>query len=473
MAMLAVAFTVFGAPVKLAGLNETQIKFPESNRATLRIDANASENSVKKSQTKADDSAEWVEIGEGYYKDVFFSELFNKKPQTFKVKWEQKKDDPTIYRIPNLYENMDFSEYGGYLTFNASNCEPMVIQTYYTDYAFFSEFDTGVYCTYKNATTDYTGRVSMLMNGEYLLNYNSPEAIIVYCPECMMQLNQGTFRMEPYFVDDQGYRWYNQLGVCNVTYTSKDTVFHGNSGGDFALTMPGYDEYDDNADWEDLGNCLFRDVFTEGLYPDTPRYGEWEVPMQRSKSDATYYRLVNPFKYWDNPFINISYDNDKNYYMTLIIREYEGFSLVGIPEFRTGLELDGYGAFSVGNQAADQVKVTTDFLGLYAAYPGCLGMMQNDEITYESHCVIDMTFYQNFYGFVGPFDWNGQFISVNGSGNFYIRMPNAAGIDTVITDSNLNAPIEYYNLQGVKVLNPEKGKPVIRRQGKSSKVVIF
>lgn len=472
MAMFMVAFTVFAEPVKLNHGSESLVKFPESNTTTLRIDASASETTVRKAETRADDS-QWKEIGEGYYKDVLFSQLFNKKAQTFKVRWEQNVDDPTVYRIPNLYENMDFSDYSGYLKYDAAKCEPMVIQTYYTNWAFFGEFDTGVYCTYKDTNKDYTGEISMLMNGEYLLNFNSPETIIAFLPECMMQLSQGTFLMESYFLDDEGNRWNNLLGVSNVTYTSKDTVFIGNSGGDFALTMPGYSEYDENADWQDVGNCVFRDVFTEGLYPDTPRYGEWEVPVQRSKVDATYYRLVNPFKYWDNPFYNISYDEGRNYYMTLVIREYDGFSLVGIPEFRTGIEIDGYGAFSVGNQAADQVKTTTDFLGLYYAYPGCLGKMENLEITYESHCVIDMTFYQNFYGYAGMFDWNGQFISVNGKGNFYIKMPDPAGIDSVISDGNLNSPIEYYNLQGVKVLNPEKGKPVIRRQGNSSKVVVF
>ncbi|MDE6207135.1 MAG: hypothetical protein K2M55_04955 [Muribaculaceae bacterium] len=41
-----------------------------------------------------------------------------------------------------------------------------------------------------------------------------------------------------------------------------------------------------------------------------------------------------------------------------------------------------------------------------------------------------------------------------------------AGVDEVLSDSDLNAPVEYFNLQGVKVQNPENGL-YIRRQGKT------
>jgi hypothetical protein len=48
-----------------------------------------------------------------------------------------------------------------------------------------------------------------------------------------------------------------------------------------------------------------------------------------------------------------------------------------------------------------------------------------------------------------------------------------AGITNVIADDNSNAPVEYYNLQGVRVVNPEAGQLVIRRQGKNvSKIVV-
>lgn len=50
--------------------------------------------------------------------------------------------------------------------------------------------------------------------------------------------------------------------------------------------------------------------------------------------------------------------------------------------------------------------------------------------------------------------------------------PNS-GISAVSKDENTNAPVEYYNLQGMKVANPAAGQVVIKKQGnKTSKIFI-
>lgn len=50
--------------------------------------------------------------------------------------------------------------------------------------------------------------------------------------------------------------------------------------------------------------------------------------------------------------------------------------------------------------------------------------------------------------------------------------PNS-GISAVGKDENTNAPVEYYNLQGMKVANPAAGQVVIKKQGnKTSKIFI-
>lgn len=46
------------------------------------------------------------------------------------------------------------------------------------------------------------------------------------------------------------------------------------------------------------------------------------------------------------------------------------------------------------------------------------------------------------------------------------------GVDDIITDTNDNAPVEYFNLQGVKVENPSTGLYIKRQGQKTSKVVI-
>lgn len=41
----------------------------------------------------------------------------------------------------------------------------------------------------------------------------------------------------------------------------------------------------------------------------------------------------------------------------------------------------------------------------------------------------------------------------------------SAGVDDIISDSNADAPVEYFNLQGVRVTNPAAGQLIIKRQG--------
>ncbi len=47
------------------------------------------------------------------------------------------------------------------------------------------------------------------------------------------------------------------------------------------------------------------------------------------------------------------------------------------------------------------------------------------------------------------------------------------GIENVTATTDVNAPVEYFNLQGVRVANPEAGQLVIKRQGSTvTKIVV-
>lgn len=49
---------------------------------------------------------------------------------------------------------------------------------------------------------------------------------------------------------------------------------------------------------------------------------------------------------------------------------------------------------------------------------------------------------------------------------------NAAGVDNIIAEEDVNAPAEYYNLQGVRVANPTPGLYIVKQGKKVSKQVI-
>ena len=56
----------------------------------------------------------------------------------------------------------------------------------------------------------------------------------------------------------------------------------------------------------------------------------------------------------------------------------------------------------------------------------------------------------------------------------YVTFPTFSGINEVKADiDNSNAPVEYFNLQGVRIVNPEAGQFVIKRQGSEVTKLIF
>lgn len=54
---------------------------------------------------------------------------------------------------------------------------------------------------------------------------------------------------------------------------------------------------------------------------------------------------------------------------------------------------------------------------------------------------------------------------------YVVDFEESAGINDINADDN--APVEYYNLQGVKIANPAEGQVVIRRQGSKATKVVF
>jgi hypothetical protein len=48
---------------------------------------------------------------------------------------------------------------------------------------------------------------------------------------------------------------------------------------------------------------------------------------------------------------------------------------------------------------------------------------------------------------------------------------NGSGVGSIVVDSE-NAPVEYYNLQGVRVANPTPGLYIVRQGTKVSKTVV-
>lgn len=456
---------LFLSPLAYGAKTESSIVVPSAAEGSLRISESKEVNTKR-----APESGNWTSIGEGTYKEILLSDLFDLPAQTLKVNFERNADDPTMFRITNVYENMDLSAYGDALTFDADKAEPMVFHVFDDQYAYFDEFGTGIHIDYTKGTNSYNGDVRMLMQGVDLLAYNDIYTLIKYLPQSLCQFSNGNLTMASTF-NLEGSTWSNILGLVYVTGTPYDPLFRGNVKGDFLITMPDAQNYDPDEDWEDIGMALYTDALTEAFFSN-PQYPTYEVKMQKNIIYPDRYRLVNPYENWPLYNDQITYDKDNNYYMELIMEEYDNYTLVGIPTFYTGIQVNGYGSYAVSNQAANYLDQYY-FIDLYSNWPGCLGLLEDGVITYSSYCVIDFSeMYDNFFGYFGAFSWDKEFYSANHSGKFKIEMPKnddsaVKGIEIGETDE---APV-YYTLDGVKVSNPGKGIFVKVQGGKAEKVI--
>ncbi len=57
-------------------------------------------------------------------------------------------------------------------------------------------------------------------------------------------------------------------------------------------------------------------------------------------------------------------------------------------------------------------------------------------------------------------------------GNLVVADDTESGINDIVEADNSDAPVEYYNLQGVKVNNPDKGIYIMRQGTKARKVIL-
>jgi hypothetical protein len=64
------------------------------------------------------------------------------------------------------------------------------------------------------------------------------------------------------------------------------------------------------------------------------------------------------------------------------------------------------------------------------------------------------------------------FYASNDGRYFQINLNEESAVSDITVDETSDAPVEYYNLQGVRVANPQGGLFIKRQGNKASKVII-
>ncbi|MCM1484541.1 MAG: hypothetical protein NC043_09405 [Muribaculaceae bacterium] len=212
-------------------------------------------------------------------------------------------------------------------------------------------------------------------------------------------------------------------------------------------------------EWESIGNAKYTEVAFAEIY-QTPQECTYEVPVQVNKENRSIFRLVDPYgAAWPHYTANAVLDHTHNHYLYVNATNADQ---VYIEDSPVGINLGGDGDAMISSQAAKYLAWGNTAEDIAAA--GFFGKLEGTTVTFPANHI---TFAEKNYA-------KGERLAVE-SANGKIELPEAfAAIDGIgVDEADVNAPVEYFNFQGVRVANPTEGTIVIRRQGsKVSKVLV-
>ncbi len=201
--------------------------------------------------------------------------------------------------------------------------------------------------------------------------------------------------------------------------------------------------------WKQLGTGLFCDDLISVI--DEMFLDSWEVEIEESEAEPGMYRLVNPFGSGKCPYFDFKTFNANDLVINATDPDH-----VWIPVQNMGFSISSWGSFTISCFNGMMVEADLSIEDLIDAE--CLfGTLADGKITFPDDDSYRLQAWFDYYleGIV-PADGNPH-------GKFCVTLPEAySGIADGIADEN--APVEYYNIQGVRVNNPSNGI-FIRRQG--------
>ena len=238
---------------------------------------------------------------------------------------------------------------------------------------------------------------------------------------------------------------------------------------------------DPNEGWKEYGTAKLQDGWVLPLFgmDQTLETNQWEVLVQQNIENNNIYRLVDPY-HGESPVAEYNASSKVGYIEfdvtdpdhVLVTGNFDsGFSYPGVGLNK--MYCNNYLQFLASNYSMTPGEVI-EILGddpemLYTTY-------KDNVVLLPSKFVDDANGYLNdaMFGMTGPggYGWQSQDGAATNMES-KIFMPSAAedGIDGIVSDSN--APVRYFNLQGVEVSSPAKGELVIKTQGgKAVKTIV-
>lgn len=224
------------------------------------------------------------------------------------------------------------------------------------------------------------------------------------------------------------------------------------------------------GEWTSVGTGMFYDswigIIAFGEVYDQDGYG-WEVEVEQNSINPALFRMVNPYTTSACPFYEDNANTEEDGYIVFNVEDPE--CVLAYPYIYSGMNLpqgeilnfNMEGAYCiVGGATPELIKANMAQLKLSA-----LSTYKKGTITFENcRCA---TKDRPEAAFIWK-DQNG--LQISGPGFLDVELP-TSGITNLESDDE-NAPVEYFNLQGVRVANPSNNLFIVRQGNKVTKQVI-
>lgn len=218
-----------------------------------------------------------------------------------------------------------------------------------------------------------------------------------------------------------------------------------------------YNPADNSEKWQYYCNADFTDgLLSPYLYTEPQTV---EVEVQQYTEKPGYFRIKNPYAGLAHDYMQDP-GHSHGHYIYIDASEPEN---VIMQESPVGVYGDEYGEILVGSDYWNLIETYgREFADEYGITSG--GLLADNTITFNASA--SLTIYPTLYA-----DWFETNVKEDGSaGDFALVLKNpGVGIDGISAPS---AEARYYNLQGIRVDNPQHGLYIERRGTRTRKVLL-
>lgn len=239
----------------------------------------------------------------------------------------------------------------------------------------------------------------------------------------------------------------------------------------------------DNEGWEDYGTATLNNFW----YSNCPYFDvnadSYKVKVQRSVEDKNFIRLVNPFGE-GTPFADYNLSAAEGA-LVFDLTYPDCVVAMGLEEMLIGYNQSGeevtltagrWAGFMTSNEANYPFNYSDTYILYGFTQEDIIDEMDPDELAvYDPEnmtiTVVDAVFSNSFSVSQGKVygGWDDTTMAIP-----TIVLDGGAGVEGVEgIEFDDNAPVRYYNLQGVEIANPQNGQLVIKKQGsKAQKMIV-